>query len=286
MGAVPFDGQTLAAALSPAGYELGRKVGPWPFRKEATVAARSWEGVVAAFGLNDLGETVTGNRGTLANSAALGEFGTPGRGLTLNLGGDTNDIMSCETNASVISGTQNVSVMVWATGGGTGRRNLLIDSNDNIDIRWRHNNGPCWIVDTSAGFIVIDIAAEDLPSGGNTFTSHCLLGTYNAGVGILYLDGRSIGTASVTAGATIDTIDPTIELGGVAGVNDFIGCIHRAVIWNRTLGAAEAKALSRDPEAMWRPDLRRIAWPKAPAAGGGIAPAVALYHARHHNRAA
>lgn len=67
--------------------------------------------------------------------------------------------------------------------------------------------------------------------------SHLLTGTYDSATktGTLYLDGQQVGSSN--AGA--NTVDPSYQLGAIAGGNFLTGSIGEAIIYNRVLNPTE-----------------------------------------------
>ena len=67
---------------------------------------------------------------------------------------------------------------------------------------------------------------------------HILIGTYDAAsnTGFLYLDGLQVGTGNPANGSNVD---PSYQLGSIAGGNFLAGSIGEAMIYNRVLDSSE-----------------------------------------------
>ena len=108
---------------------------------------------------------------------------------------------------------------ILSSGGSTGTRHALYMSGSAFPRLWH-----------SAQF-VLSSAAMVAGQG------HLLVGTYDSTTktGTLYLDGTQVGTGTATA----DNVDPTYQLGGLAGGNFLRGTIGEAIIYNRVLSNTE-----------------------------------------------
>lgn len=120
-----------------------------------------------------------------------------------------------------------------------------------------------WLgVNTTAAFFITG-------GGVNTGTvadgkPHMLMGTRNRGVITLYLDGRAVGSASNTNGAS-----PTgnLTIGNFGGTSFFFtGRIWTAAVWNRGVSDGEAREFAAAPFSMLLP-VRNRSWFLPVAAG-------------------
>jgi hypothetical protein len=116
---------------------------------------------------------------------------------------------------------------------------------------------------------------------------HLIVWTDANGTAKLYYDGADEGTDySYTRSGTFANIT-TADIGAVqrnTPTQRLTGAVGSVFTWNRVLNTSEILSLYTNPWALIAP--RRFVPVVTAAAPGGIPRPVALYHQRHHNRAA